>query len=68
MKKWVTYPQEDFLFTININQYKILIKCVFEQFFKIPEILKFQKKNVGLETITLTNLKKYNFSQNKSNE
>jgi hypothetical protein len=43
-KKCVAYPQEDFLFTTDARLCKILKKCLFEQFFQIPEILKFQKK------------------------
>jgi hypothetical protein len=44
-KKCVAYPQEDFLFTIDTTLCKILKKWFFEQFFKIPEILKLKKKN-----------------------
>jgi hypothetical protein len=39
MKKYVAYPQEDFLFTIEKTLSKILKKCVFEQFCKVLKFL-----------------------------
>jgi hypothetical protein len=51
-KKYVAYPQVDFLFTIDTTLWKLLKKCVFEQFFQIPEILKFEKKIHTLLTLS----------------
>jgi hypothetical protein len=44
-KKSVAYLQEDFLFTTDTRLCKILKKCLFEQFFQIPEILCKSLKN-----------------------